>query len=623
MSVVLLAPKPAQGFLGIGDISVTVGDIPRAIERIILGILREVAFKITDKFIARFVNKMTEKYKIKNILYYDRVLSNYYLNRFIFDKISDPDLRQIYTLMEKAFITGKPTGTSGQPDPRRALIPQINAAIAKEYKKRGGIDPNKIYNPKSFKTDREYFSAAQSYFLNPKSFTEQNLRGEFGSFQSSSTTAAQIEVLIGNGIKAGRVIGGTCSNKTVINPTPETCEAAGGKWQPSALDKARSFIDNPSNFIKANLDGFIKREIDTKFDPNNFWIAIGSLVGSFLWNKFALNKSGGPLEEAPAAFAYQPEGNTQLDIDNDRTPDGYDVDDDGDLDICFHGGTAPNCTPSSAATNSPYYTPLCQSVEFAVSELEKYLAWVQRTQFAQSSSGTWLNKSVAVNGAVDEVQSTIVRYDDSRYDIALDAMGKYVKFMTKVIASLAKDEDLDFGLGSSNEEVRDSIISNTTNMLNYLQAFRGSIIQCDNPDVNAIGAIPPPNIDPGDDTGGGFIECDTPPDTISPDPMSVMLEVQNEFPGLDLANEDPGGGRDQFTAIVAYRLWLTDSKWGRKRSGPSAPISTDTLGYLRPDIGPARFEAVDLIAGGSGALQRGCYGVVGSGQVWVQPPSAP
>ena len=103
--------------------------------------------------------------------------------------------------------------------------------------------------------------------------------------------------------------------------------------------------------------------------------------------------------------------------------------------------------------------------------------------------------------------------------------------------------------------------------------------------------------------------------------MPILQEVRSEssFSSLDLKDKTPGGGREKFTAEVAKRLNEIDSNWGRKKSSSSAPISTDSLGYLRPDIdGSNRFEAVDTITSG-GTLYRGCWGVVNSEQVWVAP----
>lgn len=265
-TAVLMIPKKAEAW----GPSITVADIPRILEKVALGVLRSIATKISQKFLNRFVAKLTEKYKIKNYLYYDRVLSNYYLNRFISDKVSDPDLRQIYTLLERGFITGQSTGTTGGPDPAKALIPQIAAAINKRYEEQGGINKNRVYDRGSFKSDREYFAAVRAHYRYPKAAVEQTVREGFGSAQSNASMAAQIEVLIGNGIKAGRIIGGTCSKKDIVNPTPESCKAAGGVWNPSALDKARSFIDNPTQFVISNLDSFIKEHVKANFDPNNY-----------------------------------------------------------------------------------------------------------------------------------------------------------------------------------------------------------------------------------------------------------------------------------------------------------------------------------------------------------------
>lgn len=119
--------------------------------------------------------------------------------------------------------------------------------------------------------------------------------------------------------------------------------------------------------------------------------------------------------------------------------------------------------------------------------------------------------------------------------------------------------------------------------------------------------------------GGGGIPCD-PPEVMSPDPMPTMQQVRSEsaFSNLDLKDKSPGGGRDTFTTEVVKRLNASDSKWGRKKSSSGAPISTDSIGYLRPDAGSGRFEAVDTISSG-GTLQRLCFGVVGSEQVWVAP----
>ncbi|OGE84026.1 MAG: hypothetical protein A3B10_04155 [Candidatus Doudnabacteria bacterium RIFCSPLOWO2_01_FULL_44_21] len=549
ISAVLLAPKPAQAVFGALDTNYILGDLPAWLQKLITGVLRELALRISEKYIARFVDKLQEKYKIKNFLYYDRVLSNYYLNRYIFDKVSDPDLRQIYSMMESAYVSGTSTGTTGQPDPRRALIPRLNKAISDLYIKKGGIDPNKVYNPSPSVSEYDYFQTSYVYFLNPIGYAERNLQAEFGKFQSSATTAAQLEIMIGSGLKAGRVIGGTCKVGGVTQPsgsgldTPEKCKEFGGTWQPSALDEARSFIDNPTVFIQGHLDSFIKEKVTANFNPNNFWSVIGSLVGNFLWNKFALAKPGGTLEEAPAAFAYGPEGGTQLDIDNDGIPDGYDIDDDGSLDICHHGGTAPNCTPSGTATSSPYFVPMCQSLEFAIKELKKYLDWLTRTPFVQAQSVTWLNRTSVVNGAADDLQTTLIQYEQTEYDTATVALGKYTKFMGKIINSLAKDDDLK-GFWGSDAEAQAKIIVNTTNLLAYLQEFKIAVNRCDNPDAAAAALVPPPVIDPGDNPCLVTVLAGTDNSVYRTAGDAAIAQALNDNPveAATLATLDPGGG---------------------------------------------------------------------------------
>jgi hypothetical protein len=264
--------------------------------------------------------------------------------------------------LEAGFITGAPTGTTGQPDARTALIPRIKRAINDYYQDHYGVATNTLLRPPNDLPTSSYFNALMSYsFYNP-GYVERNLTGQFGEFQSSSTTAAQLEIIVGNGIKAGRFIGGTCRGGTNTgtdpNSSPQACSAAGGTWQPSALDQARSFIDNPTSFIEGHINGFIKRRIDSSYDPNNFWAQIGAALGNFLFDQFALNKNTGTLNEDPRGYnpSNGPGLGVPIDIDGDGVPDAYDIDEppDGKADICIFGGTPPdNCRGSRESQNGP------------------------------------------------------------------------------------------------------------------------------------------------------------------------------------------------------------------------------------------------------------------------------
>src|SRR5258708_17947948 len=154
---ILIAPKTAQAVFP------TI-DIRWVAERIGIGIARGVLERFTEQFLTRFTNKLVDKYKIRNYLYYDRVLTDYYLNRYIADNITDPDLRDVYSLMERAAITGQPTGTTGGINPSKALIPRLNKAINKAYTNRGGVEPPQSFNPSTVIFYSEYFLDIQASF---------------------------------------------------------------------------------------------------------------------------------------------------------------------------------------------------------------------------------------------------------------------------------------------------------------------------------------------------------------------------------------------------------------------------------------------------------------------------
>lgn len=360
----VLIPRPAQAILGLGDLVIKIGDVYDVLKDIGIGIAKQMALRVADRFLQKFVNKLQEKYKIRNFLYYDQVLSNYYLNNFIRDKIDDPDLRQIYFMLESAYITGQSTGTTGQPNPRNALIPQLKQKIYEFYLSQGGVPQEYVFSPPRNVSSIDYYRAAQTFWLNPPGFVERNFSANFSEFQSAATTAAQLEIAVGNGIKAGRFVGGTCSlpegppNPNVSNPnaSPQACAAAGGTWQPSALDQARAFIDNPTVAVESWLNSGIRQIIGNQYDPNNFWAKVGSLLGNFLFNQLTLDREGGVLNEDPNNPYVPGTQDTEgrgIDLDGDGVIDGYDVDNDNSVDICVFGGTAPACTSSVEATTPP------------------------------------------------------------------------------------------------------------------------------------------------------------------------------------------------------------------------------------------------------------------------------
>jgi hypothetical protein len=436
----LMLPKPAQAIFGVGDITFNtkIGDIYQIIKDIGIAIMINLALKIANKFLTRFVNKLQEKYKIRNYLYYDQILKNYYLQRFIADKIDDPDLKAAFNVLYAVSITGE-HGYSNA-DQRKALIPRLKNAIYKQYLKSGGIPASAVTYKSPNTSSSQYFNSLMNFYAYTPSYVEDNLQGQFGEFQTAATTAAQLEIIVGNGMKAGRLIGGTCKLtegpstiafsealsessfsmfdnflvKTGLvkityaeideaptpapaplpstplpidltetkfpgqgvdpNTSPQACTAAGGTWQPSALDAGRSFIDNPTGTIVSFLSGSVAAQIKSATDPSNWKAVIGSLVANFIFGQMSLDKSGGTLNEDPRGYSPVPsdEGSqtgTPVDIDGDGLSDGYDIDADGQPDICNYGGEegAPNpagppCKGSKSATTVEVEAPLSGGV---------------------------------------------------------------------------------------------------------------------------------------------------------------------------------------------------------------------------------------------------------------------
>lgn len=200
-----------------------------------------------------------------------------------------------------------------------------------------------------------------------------------------------------------------------------------------------------------------------------------------------------------------------IDLDGDRVPEGFDEDDDGQIDNCNHGiidRTKPasndNCQGSRTAVNSPYYIKICQATEGTSRTLETYLEFLERNTFQEEYANTWMNRTLLAADSVDRLEGTLSQYEDMAYDPVMFRLGKYTKYTGKIVQSLAKDEDLkdrgfidwDFGGGSTkNSSEQNLLIKNTRNILNYVKNFRVAIGDCDNPNKAAISNLVPPEID--------------------------------------------------------------------------------------------------------------------------------
>jgi hypothetical protein len=443
---VLIIPKPAEAVFPV----IITANPWQIVRDIGTGLAKQAALRVVDGFLTRFMNKVVEKYKIRNYVYYDQVLTDYYVTNYIRDKISDPDLKNIFLLLDSAYIAGNSTGYTGY-NPNNAIIPQLKKKINDLYLARGGVDPNLLNNPPADWTPADKFDAAKLSYIDNPLFSYQAVNNQYLSYRAANSTAAQLEIIAGDGYKSGRLLGGSCTLSSgngpkIVDPAsdPTTCASAGGTWNPSVMDYARAFIDNPGGFAHDFVSGAIDQVFSSNYDPNNIWSAVGSILGNFLYNRLALNNNSGVLNDGGQVFQTS-NGTavpTTMDIDGDGIIDAYDFDNDGVADQCAIQGIAPNCmgsieativpddesAPFDALTKHPDQSNIVSQVKNDLAsrgidlsgpcgafEITKRVAWILR------SSGAGLLDKPSGNNCQGYSVDVIVYSDGYAYDIISDS----------------------------------------------------------------------------------------------------------------------------------------------------------------------------------------------------------
>lgn len=357
----LLVPKPAKAFLGIGDFTFTteVGNFYDILKDVGLGVAQRIAINYANKYIQRFVDKLIDKYRIKDYLAYEKVLSGYYLNQYVYQNVDDPDLRAIYGILARDINSRANVTLNGQ---TRPVLAALRDKIDDYYYGYSGANPNWIYNPDTFANDRDYFEAARAYFASPPYFAYEEVYSQFAGLQSRTTSAAQQEIGNSDGLKNDRATptGTLAKHCTSLpaqytdeegtqQPTPKAnavrtegdCRYYGGQWTVNPGGVALSVIRNPSSFVHDFATNGIKSIFEANFGiRDNIYTTIGSLLGNFLFNKMNLNTSSGTLNEVgddPQPDNGTPEDVvTQTDLDGDGIADVI-VDADGN-ESCIYGG---------------------------------------------------------------------------------------------------------------------------------------------------------------------------------------------------------------------------------------------------------------------------------------------
>jgi hypothetical protein len=188
---VLLMPKPAQAFSGL-VIQLLFFGMPMTQQRRLHCSAKTIALRFVDGFLTRFMDKVVEKYKIRNFVYYDQVLSDYYLVNYIHDKVSDPDLRNIFCLLDSTYVAGNNTGYSGY-NPNNAIIPQLKRKINELYLAKGVSQLTQFIIRHPICQTQVILVLLKMILIILPGNTENRLMAQFGNSQAATSTAAQLE----------------------------------------------------------------------------------------------------------------------------------------------------------------------------------------------------------------------------------------------------------------------------------------------------------------------------------------------------------------------------------------------------------------------------------------------
>lgn len=605
----LFTPKPAKAFWGVGDISfdTIIGNIWQIVTDIGTGIAYKMALNYANKYIQKFSDKLIDKYRIKDYLNYEKVLSGYYLNQLVAKTTTDPDLLAIYGILATDVNNRfRATNTAtGQSQPALAALKQ---KLDQYYYNTGGINSNLIYYPSAGTTDIEYFQRAQAYFSNPPDFTTNQVYGQFGQMFAESQSAAAMEEANSDGFKNGR--------------SDTTSSTASGTVGGSSMSIA-SVIQNPAAFIKSFSDSSIERIFDNNFGMNSESKSamIGQLLGDFIFNKLNLNTADNSVLDE-TSNPYSPNSSTvsaiikTVDLDKDGVPDGEDTNADGIIETCYHGENAPtgqsppDCKKSTTLTPaeaqaSPYYAQICKALDNAVDGLTVWLKF-QQDHIDQTDSGPemsfitgivsskanfkndadaniWGEQGSKALSIVNQLLQALKtkQAEGQNFDPSIVILNRHSVYLDKIVQSLFADDDVDLKSGPGNGDGGSfaALAARTKSTLQYIKDMRKKIGKCDKPNTAALAALTPPGEVGIPDSGG------TPPDDSDKhlDQTDLVVQVKADLIAQEV---DVSGscGAFEITKRVAWALsadgaGLLSRTSGDNCNGRASDIIMYTDGY--------------------------------------------
>ncbi|MCX6796875.1 MAG: hypothetical protein NTX98_00135 [Candidatus Doudnabacteria bacterium] len=230
--------KTAHAFLGIGDVTITVGDIPRIIMDAIQEGLASSFSKFMGSYIEKFVAKIESNYMIANFLYYsDALVSGQYVNDYLNKYVADSLDRQIVKKMIPQFNCGKQ-------DPN---LKKVFEAKASEYL---GFNPEEV-SP----NDPQYYekmARVGSMFSRPDGFAWESIYEGMAQQAKSEAEKAAEKELTSPGLKTPR----DTINKSInlsVNSIVSSERAALSSLMQLGSSNAKSFISSFVARLTENL----------------------------------------------------------------------------------------------------------------------------------------------------------------------------------------------------------------------------------------------------------------------------------------------------------------------------------------------------------------------------------
>ncbi len=352
-------------------------------------------------------------------------------------------------------------------------------------------------------------------------------------------------------------------------------------WDPKKDQDAclREEVVTPGSVIKEQLNKTLGTGVDELINADDINALASALLSGLLKRHVFNDRDGGGLFNKNSLASIQ---NEIIDIDEDGLPDGYDEDADGELDICHHGQkdldeepSNDNCLLSGNVSNSPYFIPICKEIPGTIKALEVFNDFITRNDFKQENSVSWSNRMTTANTAVDDLVSTISRYEVMEWDPVVFTLSKYSKYVGGRVSSLLQDDDLKFG-GQSDILELIKLRNNTSRVLDYSRSIKDRIGQCDSPNIDAINEVVAPPLE-GDEVGetGSTGSTNTPTtgptETLSCAPTSNVTTAGSTI-GWSMVSTYPVGtsytwSGDDFDGLITTAstpLYITYNTAGEK-----------------------------------------------------------